>query len=553
MSDFSSLLDQYGKKIPSATIAQLREEIAPIGGQYARPPFTGHLAFGIDPQRLGAIVKAADNGSTQEWMIVAEEIEELFPHYYAVLSKRKRQVAQLPITVEDADESAEAKKHGDFIRDWLKTQTLQHALYNVLDAVGKGYSVHEIEWETEPGRIRPKCFHYLPQRFFEISWQDGETIWLRSEKGFEDLLPHKFLLHRHPSKSGMVTRGGLTRAVAFLWMWSSYTLKDWALFVQGYGLPIRLGRYGPEASESDKRTLWRAVSSIAGDVAAMIPKSMEMEFVNAGEHAGGTELYLKRANWLDQQVSKLVLGSTTGTDAISGGHAVGKEHRQVEEDVERFDAFLLKISIDRQIIPAMIAFTFGPQKAYPTVTIGRPDLVPLNDLISGIADLGAMGLKVKASQIRERLQLEDPAEGDEIVGGAPEPEPAPEIPRPVKVPPIDLNARRWLGGLSLLSSEAEPEITDRLTARLAEDAAGAMHGLTDAVRRVFDQATDMRDLSRRLSRLNLKPDDLAEAMARGMALANLVGQAAVVEEMHDRTRVARMARGTASNPNDGAD
>ena len=63
----------------------------------------------------------------------------------------------------------------------------------------------------------------------------------------------------------------------------------------------------------------------------------------------------------------------------------------------------------------------------------------------------------------------------------------------------------------------------------------------------------MRDLSRRLSRLNLKPDDLAEAMARGMALANLVGQAAVVEEMHDRTRVARMARGTASNPNDGAD
>jgi len=550
----SGLVDEFNRPIRRADIARLREEISPVGGQFARPPFQGHLAFGIDPMRLGAIIKAADNGSTQEWFILAEEIEELFPHYAATLSKRRRQVAQLPITIEDANETPEAKKHGDLVRDWLKTNVLQHAMFHVLDAIGKGFSVHEIVWKAEPGRVVPERLFYRPQRFFEVSWQDGNTIWLRSENGFEDLAPHKFLLHLHPNKSGNVVRGGLSRAVAFLWMFSSFTMKDWALFVQAYGLPVRLGRYGPEASDTDKRTLWRALLSIAGDVAAMIPKSMEMEFVKGAENNAGTELYLKRADFLDRQVSKLVLGSTAGTDAIAGGHAVGKEHRAVEEDVERHDAGLLAVTLNQQIIPAMVAFTFGPQLAYPTATIGRPDMVPLKEAVDALAVLGGMGLKVKASEIRERLQFTEPEDGDELVGGVPAKmdervtvENAPivgkvDIPNDVDVDDKPSGHGRWLGALTALQSEAEPEVIDQLVARLAEDAAGALNGLTGQVRAAFDQAHSMQDLVHRLRALKLKPDELAEAMARGMALAEIVGQAAVVQELQGQHQAARMAR-----------
>ncbi len=561
----SGLVDQFNKPIPRADIAALREEISPTGGQFARPPFMGHLAFGIDPVRLGGIIKAADNGSTQEWFILAEEIEELFPHYGAVLSKRRRQVAQLPITIEDADESPAAKQHGDLARAWLKTNALQHAMFHVLDAIGKGFSVHEIIWDTSrPDRIVPGRFCYRPPRFFEVSWADGNTIWLRTENGFEDLVPHKFLVHLHPNKSGNVVRGGLTRAVAFLWMFSSYTMKDWALFVQAYGLPVRLGRYGPEASDTDKRTLWRALSSIAGDVAAMIPKSMEMEFVKGAENAAGTDLYLKRANFLDQQVSKLVLGSTAGTDAIAGGHAVGKEHRAVEEDVERHDASLIGVSLNQQLIPAMIAFTFGPQDAYPTATVGRPDTVPLKDVVEAIDKLGGSGLKVKASQIRELLQLEEPGPNDEVVGGVPakmlERVDVPAAPDqgtvdiPNNTTADDQPSKHGLfGALLSLHSEGDTEVLDALTARLTQDAAAALHGLTGQVRATFDAATSMRDLVHRLHALKLKPVELGEAMARGMALAELVGQAAVVEELHGRLREARMAALTSDQRGDLAD
>lgn len=571
MSDnLSGLMDQHGRRFTRAEINALRDEISPVGAIHARPPFQGHLAFGIDPERLGAYIRAADTGNSLNWMILAEEIEELFPHYFSVLSKRRRQVSQLPITVNDADETPEAKKHGDLVRDWLKTDVLQQALFDILDAIGKGFSVHEIIWESAPGRVRPAQLCYRAPRFFELSWVDGATVWLRTEDGFQDLIEHKFIVHRHRSKSGLVVRSGLTRAVAFLWMYASYTAKDWALFCQGYGMPIRVGRYGPEASETDKAKLWQAVSSVAGDVAAMIPKSMEIEFVKDAERSAGKDLYLARADWLDRQVSKIVLGSTAGTDAIAGGHAVGKEHREVEQDVENFDATLLALTLTRQVVQTMVAFTFGPQDAYPTLTVGRPDLVPLKELIEALKEWGPMGLKVKASQLRERLQLEEPEDSDEVVGGVPahmlERVDVPAAPDAgtVDIPNDSATPRQgrgdgprnpqqpaptrhtFLGPLVSLHAEADPQILEALTARLGQEAAGALGGLTDQVRQAFTQATDMRDLARRVHALKLKPDAFAEAMARGMALAHLVGQAALVEELGTHIRLERMTPLTAA-------
>jgi len=531
--DIPRLLDEHGKPFTREQIHALRDEISPSGAMYARPPFSGHLAFGMDPEHLGSIVRASDEGNTLGFMTLAEEIEELYPHYAAVLSKRKRAACQLPITVEAAGGSASEILHAEFVRDWLATGVLQEALFNIADGIGKGYSVCEIIWDVQPGCVRPARLKWRTQRWFEISWNDGETLWLRTEAGFADLVPHKFLVHLHQYKSGLVIRGGLARPVVFLWMYSAYTQRDWALFSQGYGLPLRLGRYGPEASEDDKRVLWRAVSSIAGDVAAIVPKSMEVEFVEAKAGSTSTDLYLKRADWLDRAVSKIVLGGTAGTDAIAGGHAVGREHREVESDVERFDAEAIGTSVTRQLVRRMIAFTFGEQPRYPVVRIGRPDEVPIEKVVAAVGDLASLGLTAKADQIRQRLQLDKPGADDEVVGGR-APTPLPPLPRPsLPIPtgaPTGLHSA-ILGRLLTRHAAEAPEALEALTARLAEDAATALGGMQDEIRAQFEQATDLRDLAERLSRLALDPAAFAEAMARGMALAHLVGQADLLDEL----------------------
>ena len=528
----AELLDQFGDPVSRAVIGKMREEIAGTDAIQGRPPFSGHLAARMRPERLGAVIRAADNGNSYEWQIVAEEIEELFPHYYAVLSKRRRAVCQLPITVRAAGDDAESGRHAEFVTDWLETGILAEALFDITDAIGKGASVTEIIWETAPGRVRPAKLAFREARFFEISWEDGETIWLRTGEGFADLLPHKFVLHRHKSKSGLTIRGGLTRAVAFLWMYSVFTLRDWAIFTQAYGMPIRVGRYGPEASNSDKTTLWKAVSSIAGDVAAIIPKSMELEFIKDTDRRAGAELYERRLDWLDREVSKVVLGSTAGTDAIHGSHAVGREHRDVEKDVERFDAGLLSATLTRQLVAPMVAFTFGPQARYPVLMIGQPDQVPLQEFFPGVAAMIDRGLTVRAREVRERFGLSAPEPDDELLGPKTD---AAAGEKPLGAPAEgepDMQAVRSLAG-RLLTRHAEqhPEIVERLVERVANEASGALAGMTERVRREFDRATDLADLAERLAKLSLPKTEFTQAMARGMALAHLVGQADLLAEI----------------------
>ena len=386
---------------------------------------------------------------------------------------------------------------------------------SILDQFGKAIPASEIRRLREP---------------VDVSQDDGDTLMLREGATLEGLAPHKFLVHRHPSKSGLVMRSGLARVASWAWMFKSFTMKDWAIFCQNYGQPLRLGRYGPEASADDRAILWQAVANIAGDCAAIVPKGMEIDFIEVKNAADGSGLYEKRAEWLDRQISKLVLGQTTTTDAVSGGHAVAKEHRLVQEDIERADARMLSMSITRQLAHAIIAFNFTPQAKYPTIRIGRPDEVPLKDVVDAVQKLGPLGLRVEASQIRDRLGLSEPAEDVETIGGrAPPPAPAAPSVMPPVVPPVTQSALRRL--LSLHASQPDPEHVAALTERLAEDAQGAIAGLTGAVRRELEAATDMQDFARRIAALDLDPTALAEAIGRGLALAHLVGEASLIDEL----------------------
>ncbi|WNJ89159.1 DUF935 domain-containing protein [Bosea sp. 685] len=505
-------------------------EAAPQLYGYRQATSTQHVD-GLTPWRLAAIHRAAAGGEPQAWLELAEDIEERDPHYLSVLGTRRRSVTQLPATVEAASDAADHVAHAEFIRAWLKEGVLDDCLFDVLDAIGKGFSVMEIEWSSTPSMIVPAAILYRPQRWFTFDRIDGETPLLREGATGQPLSPHKFLVHRHKAKSGLTIRSGLARVASWSWMMKAFTAKDWAIYAQNYGMPVRVGRYDQMATDADKAILWHAVANIAGDCAAILPKGMEIEFVGLKDTAKGSggELYQNRCDWLDRQVSKLVLGQTTTTDAVSGGHAVAKEHRLVQEDIERSDARMLSTTIKRQLIRQIIAFNFGPQAAYPNFHIGRPDEVPLNDVVNAIEKLGPLGLTVEVSEVRDRLGFSDPAKakggnaGDaEVIGGR-VPTPTP----PAKPAPLDLT--RHL--VSRHASSPEPELVDALTEQVALDAAGAMAGMTDEIRAAFDAASDLNDLAHRLSQMSLDPKALAEVMGRGLALAHLTGRAALLEEI----------------------
>lgn len=496
-----------------------------LSGRLADPVRFGSRTYastyptdGTTPQRIAQILKRADAGEPAAYFDLAEEIEEKDAHYSAVLSTRKRVVSQLPITVEAWDEQdAAAVEHADFVREWLETGTLQLALVHVLDALGKGLSVHEIMWDVRFGNFVPAELVYRPQKWFAFDEVDRETMLLKDGVTKTPLPDHKFLIHKHSTKSGLTLRGGLARTACWLWMFKAFTQRDWALFVQSYGQPIRVGRYGAGATERDKAALWSAVANIAGDAAAIIPQGMEIEFVSVEGANRGGQLFLERCDWIDRQLSKLVLGNTTTVEAQKGaGNELGKVHRQIMEDIERADAMALAATLTRQLVRPMIALNFGPQERYPKLMIGRPDEVPLADVVNAIDKLAKYGLRVEAQPIRERLGLTEPAPEAETIG-APAPQPAPQ--RNSALPPT----------LAARTTATPEDVLEAMNKRLAQDAAAPLGAMLAQIRAVLDEATDLRDAAVRIEAMTLDAGEFERALAEAMALAHLAGQATVID------------------------
>ena len=544
-----------------------REQAGPtlIG---VRPAVDVISLLGLGPQALAAALMAADQGNSLEWQRIAAEIERCDPHYLGVLNTRKRVISQLPITVEAASDSAEHEAHAEFVRAWLRRDILAPALFDMLDAIGKGWSVLEIDWHCATGDCWPKALTWRPQRWFEPAWQDGDTVRLRVEGGFADLNAAKFVVHRHRSFSALTISSGLARVAAWGFLFKSLTNQDWQQFVSTYGQPIRLGKYGKDASEEDRETLWQAVSQIAGDCAAIVPASMLIEFVQPPATADAAKLFQARCDWVDAQTSKVVLGQTATTDASPGSHAAGRTHRLVQEDIERADCALAAATINPQLVQRMIAFSFGPQAEYPRLVIGRPDEAPIAEVISAIQWAGPQGLRIKASELRERLNFSEPEAGDTddtLVGGrapvvVPPPQPAREghpdggtdvlppsaapphaqatkpAPPEVEPPKVDgtgvTTLHSQLGRIVELHRAQEgPRLIEIMTAQLAQRAGPILEALTDEVRAAIDAASDMHDLKRRLDALELDPDAFAAAMQSAMAIGELAGQVSVLDQV----------------------
>jgi len=567
------ILDQYGRPFPAEALARPVATPTVIG---MRPAVVHTPIVGLNPASLGALMAAADSGNSQAWQELAAEIERRDLHYLGVLGTRKRSVAQLPMTVSNKDESKRGNKIADWVRDWIDTDVLRAALFDLLDGIGKGWSVLEIEWAIEPGNNRPQRLIYRPQRWFEPDYQDGDRILMRSDygagetpgidgapalPGLVEIQPEKFVVHRHPSWSGLTIQSGLTRAVAWAVMFKMFTLRDWSVFVQNYGLPMRVGRYGPESSPEDRDVLWQAVTDIAGSCAAIMPKGMEVDFIEPKNGAGANDLHQRRVDWLDQQISKAVLGQTGTADSRQGAHASGAIHRLVQEDIERADAMLLAATLNEQVIRRMVDFSFGPQKIYPRLSIGRPDEPDLAIVIGAVQNLGPQGFKVRAQDLYDKLSLNPPDDGDEIVGIIAQVQPvtSPEDKEAQIDPPADHAARApastdrqpaardqqalhepgddvamhaRIGRLLHLHVREEgPHIVELMTRRLARDASRGLGRMTDAVRAAVESADSIADLETRLKRLDLPGDAFADAMAQGIAIAQMAGQASALEQL----------------------
>lgn len=375
---------------------------------------------GLTPETLSSIFTEADRGSVARQAELYEEMEEKDAHLGSVLQTRKLAVAGLGWEVVPADDGSDGLRTASFVRETLEAiEGWDEALMDLLDAVGKGFAVTEIVWELIGGKAVIKRLRWLPQQAFTFSGQEGIVLdnprLLTEAEPYlgEELIEGKFVVHRAGGRPGQGPRAGVMRPCAWMYLFKHYTLKDWLLFCERYAQPMRIGKFGPGASEAERRVLKDAVFNMGSDAAAVISDSTVIELLDSGQK-GTAEIYEALAAYCDRSISKAVLGQTLTTEHSAGTYAAAKVHDSVRKDIVDADSRALAHTLTSQLIGPLVRYNFGPHAPVPRLRFERTRDGDMRGLAETLKTLGEMGIEIPARYVHERFGIPMPDGGGSL-------------------------------------------------------------------------------------------------------------------------------------------
>ena len=384
-----------------------------------------HPAIGLTPLKIHALLTQAEAGNMNAMLALFEDMEERDLHLLAEMSKRKRTVAKLDWSIK-APKNADAneQKYTDAISELIGViENFEDIITDSLDAIGKGFSCHELHWVREGNvwLINDMQWH-VPQRFIIDPFNQRELLLAGNGLGDDEpLWENAWLVHTHKAKSGYLVRGGLHRALVWSYVFKNYSVRDLAEFLEIYGLPLRLGTYPAGATDGEKLTLLRAVMEIGHRAAGIIPQGMMIDFKEAAK--GSSDPFMDMIKWCEMSQSKAILGGTltSQADGKSSTNALGKVHDETRLEIRDSDAKQLASSISRDVIGALMRINYpnvSPRR-YPKFVFDLAETEDIGVYSEALPKLVSIGMQIPAPWAHKRLGI-PMVSGDEPVLAVPQ-------------------------------------------------------------------------------------------------------------------------------------
>lgn len=263
-----------------------------------------HPTRGLTPTRLARILDAAEQGDLTAQFELFEDMEEKDGHIASEMSKRRRAcVLDWEVVAPPNASPAESKAAEQLGELMTEIPDFEDMVFDVTDAIGKGFACLELEWHRVERWWVPKTITHRPQNWFSLHRGYRQELRLRSNttedgKQGEALQPFGWITHVHKAKSGYLERSALFRQLVWTYLFKNYSVGDLAEFLEIYGIPLRVGKYPPSASEKEKATLLRALVGVGHNAAGIVPEDMVIEFHNAA--TGDPKAFELMMSWCEK-------------------------------------------------------------------------------------------------------------------------------------------------------------------------------------------------------------------------------------------------------------
>lgn len=368
-----------------------------------------HPGVGITPRRVNAIYRAAEWGYPQEQCDLFEDGRESDGHLRSQCEARIQAVAGKDWNVQaGGDRGPDHTAANEFQDALLECGNMDEMLEHQLCAVLDGYMPSRTRWKYIDGTWVPTWFDNVPARRVRFDLIGYPRLLTFDNPAYGDpFLPGEWIMSR--GRHRVTAMSGLMRTLMWWAMFKRFSVRDWVLFCEKFGLPYPYGVYPDDLPEEEKAALLMSLQKIGrGGFSIFNDRAKIEQFKVEGGTMQSPQASL--AGFCNSEMSKLLTGATltSGEGSSTGSYALGRVHEDKMFTLTLADARRLERVIQQQLGAQFVHFN-GMKCAPPKIklhVVRDQDPQARMDVISRAAN--ELGMDVDEDQIRLEFQIKKP-------------------------------------------------------------------------------------------------------------------------------------------------
>lgn len=223
------------------------------------------------------------------------------------------------------------------IKDEFKKIFNPDVVSQILETYLYGLNVFEVNYKEKEGFVYPR----LVQRDFrQFKFNDAGEFAFNASGSERSIPPLKVIYALNRANFRKVYGDGLLKKLYFPVKMKNASLKFWFRFLEKFGSPWAIAKtsYEPDEMAAEVQAM------LSGD-SAVIDTDEEITLVQPTSNVDFTRL----PAYLDNQISKAILGANLTSDVKEGSYAAAKTHNEIREDLAANDAKILIFVMNKAI------------------------------------------------------------------------------------------------------------------------------------------------------------------------------------------------------------
>lgn len=395
-----------------------------------------YVTDNLTPDRLVTLLKGADSGNIADMLALWKEMQAKDLFLQGIVNTRRMAVTGLDYEIVSASDKAEKvrdKKLADEAAAYCREQLERVRGYNrttnqpmafcdllkhLAGAIGPNFAAAELIWDKfELVEFDPVPDHRLTMN----TWESPEIrITTEDDLMGVSMTRGKFVAYMPNPTPGVPFAVTIARAMAVAFILKHYAIKNWAIFMEVFGIPPRTGTYPANSSPDEKTEMAKMLKNLGTDAWGMFREGFEFQFHEVNR---GSEPYSPFINHVERAQAILMLGQNMTTTSVNatGTYSAATVHENVRYDLVKDDLKGESGMVDSQILAPMVEMKY-PNRGAAVPHFQRRTESPadrkLNAEMMDVA-VNKLHLPLEKDYAYERLGLRKPSDGaadEDLIG-----------------------------------------------------------------------------------------------------------------------------------------